>query len=76
MISVHDVKKAVIEKWSSAGELFSPSSSLILNDKAIESLLNRTLDSASDCILARGKKNNRDRFLEKSGNLLNILHCK
>lgn len=70
------MKDAVLEKWSSAGELFSPSSKLILNDKAIISLIERTLGSASDCMTSRGKKNNRDRFLEKSGNLFNILQCK
>ena len=76
LFSAYDVKEAVLEKWSSAGELFSPPSKLILNDKAIISLIERTLGSASDCMTSRGRKINRDRFLEKSGNLFNILQCK
>ena len=37
-ISVYDVKKAVLDKWSSAGVMFSPSSPLLLNDKNREHL--------------------------------------
>ena len=75
-ISVYDVKKALQDKWSSAGDLFSPSSNLLLNDKAIVSYLERTLNSASDGILGRGNKANREKFLKNSGNLFNILRCK
>ena len=74
--SVYDVKKAVLEKWTSAGDIFSPTSKLLISDKGIVSLLERTLNSATDCMLGRGKKAHRDRFLRNSGNLFNILYCK
>ena len=75
-ISVGEVTKANQYKWSSAGDLFSPTSSLVLNKKAIESNLIRIFNSATDCIRERGKKMKRDIFLMNSGNLMNILRCK
>ena len=76
---VPNVKKAVLEKWSLAGDKFSlsTSSNLLISDKAIVSLLKRTLNAANDCILARGQtKDKREKFLKDSSNLFNILHCK
>ena len=75
-VSVQEVKTSLVEKWSSAGPLFSPESPLIMTDKAILTLLNRTLTSATDCIRERGKQAHRESFLLKSGHLLNILNCK
>ena len=75
-LSVYEVKTAILEKWRAAGQLFSSSSPLLINDKAIVALLTRTFASALDCITERGRKVTRERFLLKSGGLLNILKCK
>ena len=75
-LSADEVKTAILEKWRSAGDLFSPSSPLLMSDKAIMVLLTRTFTSATECIQERGNKDKRDQFLLRSGGLLNILKCK
>ena len=75
LFTVNTVVSAILAKWNSASDFFSPP--MITERKTIYSRVLQLLTKSEKCELNRGvKQSERDKFIKKQHDLFNILTCK